>query len=271
MKRIAAGGLALVVLAVAGVFIFFNFIRDDAPEAFGLTETTQQADDDQGDGGGSADTSDGSNDQTGADATGADQPGADDAATDEPAGETATADDGEPPSIDGTWSVAAGSEAGYRVVEDLGSIQDFEAVGRTTEITGSVDIGGTTITAASFEVDVATITSDDDRRDGQFRGDVMNSTEFPTATLVLTEPIELGSIPSAGTQVSTDATGELTLRGASNAVTFPIEAQLLGDQIEIVGSIDVLFSDYGIDNPSNPFVSVRDEGKVEVRLLLDNG
>jgi polyisoprenoid-binding protein YceI len=170
--------------------------------------------------------------------------------------------------LDGTWTVAEGSEAGYRVVEDLGEVLDLEAVGRTSEVIGSLEISGSTVTSASFEVDVASISSDDSRRDTQFRDRIMNASEFPTATLTLTEPVDLGALPSEEETVSTTVPAELTLRGVTNAVTVPIDAQLVGDQIEIVGSIDVLFSDYGIANPSNPLVEVRDEGKVEVQLFL---
>lgn len=242
MKRIAAAVLGFVVLLVAAVFIYYNFIRGDAPEAFGLTEADEQGEASQA-GGDTSETETGTTEQAGPEAV----------------------------ELDGSWSVSSGSEAGYRVVEDLGSIQNFEAVGRTNTITGSLEISGTTITSARFEVDVASVTSDDGRRDGQFRGDVMNADEFPTATLALTDPIDLGSVPAAATAVTATANGELTLRGVTNAVTIPVQAQLLGDQIEIVASIDVLFSDYGIDNPSNSFVSVRDEGKVEVKLLLSKG
>jgi polyisoprenoid-binding protein YceI len=78
-------------------------------------------------------------------------------------------------------------------------------------------------------------------------------------------------VPAEGEPVSASASGQLTLRGATNAVTFPVDAQLVGDRIELVGAIDVLFSDYGIDNPSNPLVKVRDEGLVEVQLFFTLG
>lgn len=227
MKRLLFAGLGVVVVLVAAVVIWLAFIREDAPEAFTLSET--------------ADASD--------------------------VAETPT----EVVSLDGTWTVTEGSEAGYRVVEDVGDVLDFEAVGRTSQVTGSIEIGGSSVTAGSFEVDIASMTSGDSRRDGQFVGPIMNATEFPTATFALTEPIELSTLPSGGEAVSATATGELMLRGATNAVTFPVQAQLLGTRIELVGSIDVLFSDYGIDNPSNPLVEVRDEGKVEVLLMLAAG
>lgn len=258
MKKIAIAVVALfVIIAVAG-FALVN-LRGDAPEEFGLT-TEEEA----------AEASD-----TDAEDTAEDTEEADDSAE---ADDTAEADDSTEEAaeagevvLDGTWAVADGSEAGYRVVEDLGDVLDFEAVGRTSQVTGSIDVAGTSIDAGSFEVDIASITSDDERRDGQFAGDIMNAAEYPTATLVLTQPIPLGAAPEAGTTVETEAVGDLTLRGVTNSATFPVMAQLLGDQVEIVASIDVLFSDYGIANPSNPFVTVRDEGVVEVRLLLEKG
>ncbi len=248
MNKIVIAIAALVVGLIAAIVIFFAFIRSEADEEFGLTEAGDAATEESAD----ADES------------------ADDAYADSDSDSDAGADaaSGEAPALDGTWTVASDSEAGYRVVEDLGSVLDFEATGRTSQVTGSIDVAGTSITAGSFEVDVASITSDDDRRDGQFTGDIMNAAEFPTATLVLTAPIELGDTPAPGTAIEATATADLTLRGATNSVTFPVQAQILGDQIEVVGSIDVLFSDYGIANPTNPFVTVRDDGKVEVKLLL---
>ncbi|MEM9889489.1 MAG: YceI family protein [Actinomycetota bacterium] len=221
----------LTILAIAagvvlvGIGAWFVFLREDAPEEFELTDADAAAD------GATADA------------------GAGDGVVD----------------IDGQWTVVQPSEAGYRVVEDLGQVLDFEAVGRTTNVTGTIDIADDQVTAGSFQVDVASITSDDSRRDGQFSGPIMNAAEFPTADLVLTAPI---TVALEGVSQAT-ATGDLTLRGVTQPVTFPVDAQVISGQIEIVASIDVLFSDYGIDNPSNPLATVRDEGKVEVLLRLD--
>lgn len=222
MKKALIGAGAAVVVLIAAVFVWFNFVRSDAPDAFQPTAQTEQ---------------------TGDAATGGD--------------------------ITGTWTVGTGSEAGYRVVEDLGSIQDFEAVGRTTDISGSITIDGTTVTGGSFEVQVASITSDDDRRDRAFSGQIMSSSEFPTATLALSAPVELGAVPGGGEAVATTANGELTLRGVTNPVVIDVTAQQLDGRIEIVGAVPVVFSEYGIANPSNPLVTVRDEGLVEVKLQLD--
>ena len=78
-------------------------------------------------------------------------------------------------------STGTDSAVGYRVVEVLFG-QDTEGVGRTSAITGQLTIAGTQVTAADFEVDMTTVTSDEDRRDNQFHGRLMDTDEFPTAT-----------------------------------------------------------------------------------------
>ena len=105
--------------------------------------------------------------------------------------------------IEGTWVVADGSIVGYRIDETLFG-QDAEAVGRSEGVTGEVTIEGTTVTDATFEVDMTTFESGESRRDGQFEGRIMEVDEFPTATFVLTEPIELGAVPADGEEITAD-------------------------------------------------------------------
>lgn len=169
---------------------------------------------------------------------------------------------------DGTWVVTEESALGYRVKENLFGV-DTEGVGRTNQITGSLTIDGTTVTTAAFTVDVASITSDDGRRDNQFRGRIMTVSEYPTATFVLTEPIELGVEPADGAEVTATATGELTLRGVTNTVTFDVTARQEGNRIGVLGEIPVVFADYGIANPSNPGVTTEDHGLLEFVLVFE--
>ena len=169
---------------------------------------------------------------------------------------------------DGVWSAAADSTLGYRVQEVLGGI-DVEGAGRTSDVTGSLTIAGNQATAAEFTVQMASITSDSDRRDGQFRSRIMSVDEFPTATFVLTAPIDFGAVPAEGESLTATATGDLTLRGVTRSVTFPVEAQLEGGRIGVLGSIPILFSDYSIPDPSNGFAVVKDNGLLEFVLVFD--
>ncbi len=96
----------------------------------------------------------------------------------------------------------------------------------------------------------------------------MNADEFPTAEFRITEPIEFGEIPEGDEQITATAVGELTLRGVTNPVTFDVTAQTANGQIGVLGSIPVLFSDYGIDNPSFGVVATEDNGLVEFVLVF---
>lgn len=169
--------------------------------------------------------------------------------------------------FDGVWTPTTASEFGYRVDEILGGI-NVTAVGRSNEIEGSLTIVGTTATIDAT-VEVANIVSDDSRRNNAFRGTVMDVENFPTANFSTTEPIEFGSIPADGEQVTAIATGELTLKGVTLPVTVEVTAQAGGDSIGVLGNIPITFTDYGIDNPTNPAVSLEDEGIVEFVLVFE--
>jgi len=168
----------------------------------------------------------------------------------------------------GAWTITTPSELGYRVTEVLFGV-DAEGVGRTDQIVGALAIDGTQVTEAEFVVDVASIESDDGRRDSQFRDRIMSTDEFPTATFVLTEPIELGTEAVEGAAVETTATGELTLRGVTNPVTFDVTAELAGGRIGVLGNIPVLFEDYEIANPSFGGVTTEDNGLLEFVLVFE--
>jgi polyisoprenoid-binding protein YceI len=106
-----------------------------------------------------------------------------------PAGAT-----GSPGSVNGTWNVVPGSITGYRVQEVLIG-QQSTAVGRTTKVWGSLVIDGQVMTKGSFTVDMASVESDQTERNAQFDGRIMDVSTYPTASLTLSAPIALGSMP----------------------------------------------------------------------------
>jgi polyisoprenoid-binding protein YceI len=170
-------------------------------------------------------------------------------------------------SVDGTWKIASGSEVGYRVRETLFG-QSATAVGRTSAVTGSITLSGSKIPAASFTVDMTKVSSDRSQRDGQFQGRIMDTADFPTATFVLSSPIDLGSVPANGVKVTPKATGKLTMHGTTKTVTISLTAERSGSAIQVVGSVPITFSDYNIDNPSGGPASVGNSGTLEFQLVL---
>jgi polyisoprenoid-binding protein YceI len=167
----------------------------------------------------------------------------------------------------GNWTVTSGSQVGYRVGEVLFG-QSATAVGRTSKVTGSLALDGATVSAAAFTVDMASVTSDESRRDGQFRNRIMSTGEFPTSTFTLTSPISLGSVPADGTTVTAKATGDLTLRGVTRRVTFEVKARRTGGRIDVNGTIPIVFDDWGIPSPSFGPAQVEDHGELEFLLVF---
>jgi len=217
------------VLVVGAPFVYIHFIEGKAPKPLSLSDATTT-------------TVGGSGGTTGATTTGSTSTG-----------------------IDGTWNVASGSTAGYRITETLFG-QSNTAVGRTSDIKGSIVIAGTQVSSGSFSVDMTTVKSDQSQRDGQFQRRIMDTSQFPTATFELTQPIELGSVPTEGTTVTANATGKLTLHGTTKTVTFPVQAKKTGGTIVVNGTIPVTFADYGIDNPSGGPATTSDSGSLEFLL-----
>ena len=164
----------------------------------------------------------------------------------------------------GTWTVSTGSQAGYRVDEVL-SGQDVTVVGRTSDVTGSVTVTGTELTAADVTVSMTTVTTDSSSRDSQFL-DILATSEHPTATFVLTTPVDISAI--AGGVAEVEAPGDLTVAGVTRPVTVTLRAQTTTAGVEVSGSIPVTFSDFDIDAPDLGFVKVEDAGTVEMLLQL---
>jgi len=99
--------------------------------------------------------------------------------------------------------------------------------------------------------------------------DALETSRFPTATFTLTAPLELGDEAADGQSVSVTAVGDLTIHGETQRVDFPLEAQLVDGTVVLVGSLDLTFSDYGVDAPSSPIaLSVDDNGILELQFLL---
>ena len=170
-------------------------------------------------------------------------------------------------SVDGTWTITSASQVGYRVPETLFG-QSTTAVGRTNAVTGTMTIDGTSVPAAEFTVDTTKITSDQANRDRQFHGRIMETATYPTATFKLTKPIDLGTIPADLKEITVPVTGDLTLHGKTNSVTFDLKARRNGDKIEVNGTIPITFADYNVSNPSVGPASVGDNGELEFLLVF---
>ena len=167
---------------------------------------------------------------------------------------------------DGEWTVAEGSEAGYRIDEVL-SGQDVVVVGRTPDVSGSLTVTDGVLTQARVVVGVETITTSESARDAYFRRALDTST-YPEATFELAEPVDVAAVGGSQEEVAVDLPGTVTLRGVSVPTTVQAVARLGPDGLEVAGSAPVTLADFGLTAPKLPFVTVAPTGTIEVLLRL---
>ena len=232
-------GIVVVILGlvVGGPYVYIHFIEGDAPAPLSLSTSN--------------------NTSTTTIAT---------SGTDENAPST-TAGSSSGGVVDGTWKPTDSSQVGYRVKEVLFG-QSATAVGRTNKVTGTMTINGSTLSTAEFTVDMTSVASDKSQRDNQFKGRIMDTDNFPTATFTLSAPVDFGSVPQEGATITAKATGKLTLKGTTKDVTLDLEADRKGNDIEVNGTFDIVFADWKIDNPSFGPAQTEDKGSLEFLLVL---
>lgn len=192
-----------------------------------------------------------------------------------PAADTPTAPPAEAPAaserstgqVDGiVFVVSDGSEATFSVGEVLAnvSIPDYEAVMRTTGLTGEVRLDGG---ASLVTVDLHSMTSDEPFRDRYVQNRMFPGQ--PSATVAFGDLTPLPSGFTNGDEVTTEVRGTLNINGMDVPLTFEIEARDDGDTVFVLGRSAFTWDQIGEPVPSARIVvSVEDEVDVNVLLAL---
>lgn len=173
----------------------------------------------------------------------------------------------DPASLDGTWVVDGGSEAGYRLGEVL-SGEPVTVVGRTEDVSGTFEVADGSLVTGEIVVDVATIETDESARDAYMRL-ALEATEHPDATFTVTAPVDVTALASTADPVTLTVPGELQIRGETRPAAAELELRRTADGVEVAGQVPVVLADHGLTAPDLGFVTVDPQGVVEMRLLLD--
>lgn len=166
-----------------------------------------------------------------------------------------------------------GNEVRYRIREQLVGVDlPNDAVGATSDVTGGItfDASGKVIpSASSFEVNVGTLNSDKDRRDGYVRGRVLQTAEHPTVELTPTAIRGLTlPLPTSGSRTF-QLQGDLTVRGVTRPTTWQVNATFDGQQVTGSAATSFTFAEFGLTQPRVPVVlSVSDTIKLEYDFSL---
>jgi polyisoprenoid-binding protein YceI len=184
--------------------------------------------------------------------------------------------------LTGKWVVSSGSSAGYRATEQfVGVTGPNQAIADSTAVSGGMTIvdAGEQLVARQLKVDVdlTQLHSSDPgssrgglQRDGFVRSNWLQSDQFPTGTYAV-DSVTIPATTAEGGQQLLTTRGKLTIHGTTKDVDIPMMGQVTGSKIEIVGSIVINMTDYGVQPPSLNFTSVQPKVTIVFHVFFARG
>lgn len=170
-------------------------------------------------------------------------------------------------SIDGRWVVAGGSTAGFRIDQILLGMH-AAVVGRTSAVTGTIEVEDGRVARAAIAVDLTTLTVNA-KAPPQIALS-FDTADHPLASIELGQSLTLPDGLAIGDQVTVSASGRLTMRGTSHPVVVALSIRRDADTVQAVGSMPVALADWDIPGPAGYGVlgSLADHGVAEFYLVL---
>ena len=180
------------------------------------------------------------------------------------------------PAIDPTkpakLELVEGSKARYKVREQLAGINfPSDAVGTTEAVTGVIVLnpdGSIDASRSKLTVDLRTLKSDQQMRDGYIQGRTLETEKYPTIEFVprktvgLPSPLPSGMQAQAGFQLI----GDLTLHGVTKEVTWNVVATF-ADQVAGRATTTLQFGTFNLTKPSLArLMSVDDKIELEIEF-----
>ena len=163
----------------------------------------------------------------------------------------------------GGFTIGEGSEATFTVNEKLAWLDlPNDAVMRTEGISGTIHLDGSDTV---IELDLHSMTSDAERRDGYVRNRMFP--DHRTATFTVSD---LGDLPNPlpeGEEITRQVQGELSIKGVTKPITFDVVARQDPDKLFVLGRTTFTWDDLELPPPNIPGrIEVKDEVRVEVLL-----
>lgn len=173
-------------------------------------------------------------------------------------------------------TIGAGSSALYRVREQLAGISfPNDAVGRTEGVSGTISFNadGSLAPESRLVVDLRTLASDQEMRDGYIKGtQILDTEKYPQAVFVprraagLSWPFPQGRGGQAGFQLI----GDMTVHGVTKEVTWNVVATFGNLRVQGRAETQFTFDTFAIPKPKLArLLSVDDTIKLEVELRMD--
>lgn len=168
------------------------------------------------------------------------------------------------------------NEARYRVREQLANRPlENDAIGKTDKVEGRVVVapdGRILSDSSRFTIDLASLTSDQPRRDNYVRRNTLQTEEFPVATFTpdstsLRVPVSVRLLPG---NYTFDLFGRLTLHGVTKPSVWKVTAVITPEgDARGTATTSFNFAEFDITMPRIPFVlSIQDNITLEYDFVL---
>ena len=169
--------------------------------------------------------------------------------------------------------IAEGTKARYKVREQLAGISfPSDAVGTTEAVTGTLVVnpdGSIDATKSKLTVDLRTLKSDQQMRDGYIQRNTLESEKFPMIEFVpkratgLPVPMPAGMGAQAGFQLI----GDMTMHGVTKEATWNVVATFGNDQVAGRATTTLQFATFNLTKPSLArLMSVDDKIDLEIEF-----
>jgi polyisoprenoid-binding protein YceI len=169
--------------------------------------------------------------------------------------------------------IAEGTTARYKVREQLAGISfPSDAVGTTTGVTGSVVVnpdGTIDASRSKLTVDLRTLKSDQQMRDGYIQGRTLETEKYPTLEFVPRRAVGLPApLPAAmQAQAGFQLIGDMTLHGVTKEVTWNVVATFGNEIVGGRATTTLQFPTFNLTKPSLArLLSVDDNIELEIEF-----
>lgn len=124
--------------------------------------------------------------------------------------------------------------------------------GTTNQIEGTLqlDLATAELGPTRFTVDLVSLATGQNDRDGWIRDNALESNRYPLAVFEATEIQNAPANYQEGQEVTFQLAGNMTIRDITKPMTFDVTASLQGDEIRGVAEANSQMTEWGFDPPS---------------------
>lgn len=159
-------------------------------------------------------------------------------------------------------------------------------IGTTGEVVGFIDVDPGDIAGSAkgkMEVDLAGLKTGIGLRDSHMREQYLETDKFPKAIFEITRVIEASQNKLEDRKpVELKLEGNFTLHGVSRQVIVPVTVTYIkeseatrarhpGDLLHIVGTFDILLSQYNINRPQFVILKLDDRQRIDIDIFTATG